>query len=260
MGYFLINEDVVDRDDLSLEEKMACVVLARFADLHELDNLLSLDIIALKMGCSINQAQEALDGLRLKRILKLPRHSPSAVLSKAKAEVAPSYIYQRLDFENPVSETASPVEKSVSEKEVKHPAKSRRESTGTPAVDVGAINKIKDYFEEIISESSIKLLLNLAGGDVQKILRTYDLQKHHPANLRLEKVADALQENSEKPKGGRRSDAKAAPDAAVPDEVLDALDAEALFKVLEPTTDLKQLNQQINVKRIKQMYTSYPKK
>lgn len=61
--YFIVKNSVVDRDDLNIYEKMCCIVLARYAGKEEYDNLLTSDIIAIKMGTDVGTAKKALLGL-----------------------------------------------------------------------------------------------------------------------------------------------------------------------------------------------------
>lgn len=61
--YFAVKNSIVDRDDLTIYEKMCCIVLARYAGKEEYDNLLTSDIIAIKMGTDIASAKKALLGL-----------------------------------------------------------------------------------------------------------------------------------------------------------------------------------------------------
>ncbi len=68
--YFTLHQSIVDRDDLTIYEKMCCVVLARFAGKDEYEDLLSKDIIAMKMGCSNEEAYKAFEGLVRKGILE----------------------------------------------------------------------------------------------------------------------------------------------------------------------------------------------
>ncbi len=68
-NWFEVDNSVVDRDDLTVYEKMACVVLARYAGKPEFNNLLSMDIIAVKMGVSTKRALEAMEGLQAKGLL-----------------------------------------------------------------------------------------------------------------------------------------------------------------------------------------------
>ncbi len=57
--WFIVQNSIIDRDDLDIYEKMCCVVLARYADKEEFDDLLTSDIIAIKMGVSSVVAKKA---------------------------------------------------------------------------------------------------------------------------------------------------------------------------------------------------------
>lgn len=259
MGYFLISEEVVDRNDLTLEEKMACIVLARYADIKVLQTLLSLDIIAVKMGCSIEKAQKAIDGLVVKGVLTAADVPRSAVLPRDQAEKAPAYIYRPLRNQKGESHEES----AVKPVEVKNADSSGVKTTVKITGEM--IATLKDYFEEIVSESHIRVLLNLTAGNVEVVKKGYDSCKKYPSSIRIDQLADLLQservETTEPQvkKIANRTQKVAATAVKQTDEKNED-DYSALIAELESSPDIKQLNQQINVKRIHQMYTSYGKK
>ncbi len=73
MNYFNISTQIVDRTDLTIYEKMACVVMARYANRSQFDGLLNIAVIADKMGVTQAMAQKALDQLVEKGLLTLPK-------------------------------------------------------------------------------------------------------------------------------------------------------------------------------------------
>ncbi len=270
MGYFLINEDVVDRTDLNLEEKMACVVLARFADIKVLQALLSLDIISVKMGCSIQRAEGAIEGLIRKGVLKSTENVISPIMPKLRGDKMPPYVYQSLENET----KGSPMAVVTAPKAGMALSGEATQKTAPLKIDQGSIQTLKDYFEEIVSEAHIKLILNLTKGHIEPAKKAYDQCRVFPSNQRLEKLVESLQrveipqkipvphtEDLLKAKPpvvkelSPKVEPQAQPSAPTQDE-----DYEALFQELGSSNDIKQLNQQINVKRIKQMYGTYGKK
>lgn len=292
VGYFLINEDVVDRNDLTIEEKMACVVLARFADIKVLQALLSLDIIAVKMGCSVERSQKAIDGLIRKGVLKSTVPVPSAIISRSKGAQMPTYVYQALEGESERALQINQGSKTEQECALEGAFDSSEDQKQTHLkIDADSIQILKDYFEEIVSESHVRLLLNLTKGHVDPVKKAYDTCRHYPPSQRIDQVADLLQTKikakevtpksevpsskdlfkrppqeservKEQPMTTGQSATKA-PSVTHKQETeskseIDEFDA--LFQELGDSREIKQLNQQINVKRIKQMYGTYGKK
>lgn len=259
MGYFLISEEVVDRNDLTLEEKMACIVLARYADIKVLQTLLSLDIIAVKMGCSIEKAQKAIDGLVVKGVLTAADAPRSAVLPRERAEKMPSYVYHPLETTQDEGQGKQSTEGAT--------AKSQESSVEKPAIKITGemITALKDYFEEIVSESHIRVLLNLTSGDMDAVKRGYDRCRSYPSSVRIDQLADLLQSGKNEattPVVAKKANAnsKVTPAEFKQLKAETEEDYSALIAELETSPDIKQLNQQINVKRIHQMYSSYGKK
>lgn len=68
---FQVETNLIDRNDLNIYEKMCSVVLARYAGRSEFSNMLSLKVIALRMGCSEAQAEKALNSLIEKKLVML---------------------------------------------------------------------------------------------------------------------------------------------------------------------------------------------
>lgn len=68
---FQVETNLIDRNDLSIYEKMCSVVLARYAGRAEFSNMLSIKVIALRMGCSEELAEKALSSLIDKKLVTL---------------------------------------------------------------------------------------------------------------------------------------------------------------------------------------------
>lgn len=68
---FQVETNLIDRNDLNIYEKMCSVVLARYAGRAEFSNMLSIKVIALRMGCSEEQAEKALGSLIEKKLVML---------------------------------------------------------------------------------------------------------------------------------------------------------------------------------------------
>ncbi len=68
---FTVENNLIDRNDLSIYEKMCSVVLARYAGRAEFSNMLNIQIIAIRMGCSVEEADQALNSLISKKLVTL---------------------------------------------------------------------------------------------------------------------------------------------------------------------------------------------
>ncbi len=88
MTYFNLSTDIVDRTDLTINEKMACVVMARYANRKAFEGLLSTAVIAQKMGVSEAVAQQTLDKLAQKGLLVQQIQDSSSPHNKATSHVA----------------------------------------------------------------------------------------------------------------------------------------------------------------------------
>ncbi len=94
MNYFNISTAVVDRTDLTIYEKMACVVMARYANRSQFEGLLNIAVIADKMGVTPAMAQKALDQLVQKGLLTLPEELTMPPL-EGRGEVAQTAAEQK---------------------------------------------------------------------------------------------------------------------------------------------------------------------
>ena len=69
--WFSVENNLIDRSDLSIYEKMCSVVLARYAGRAEFSNMLNIQVIAIRMGCSPEDAEKALNSLIAKKLVTL---------------------------------------------------------------------------------------------------------------------------------------------------------------------------------------------
>lgn len=69
--WFSVENNLIDRSDLSIYEKMCSVVLARYAGRAEFSNMLNIQVIAIRMGCSVEEAEKALNSLIAKKLVTL---------------------------------------------------------------------------------------------------------------------------------------------------------------------------------------------
>ncbi len=89
MTYFNLSTDIVDRTDLTTNQKMACVVMARYANRKAFEGLLSVAVVAQKMGVSESVAQQTLDQLAEKGLL-VPQIEMATQANVEKTEKKPA--------------------------------------------------------------------------------------------------------------------------------------------------------------------------
>ena len=68
---FNVETNLIDRNDLNIYEKMCSVVLARYAGRAEFSNMLNINVIAIRMGCDVVNAEKALNSLIQKKLVTL---------------------------------------------------------------------------------------------------------------------------------------------------------------------------------------------
>ncbi len=68
---FSVEMNLIDRNDLNIYEKMCSVVLARYAGRAEFSNMLNINVIAIRMGCEVKDAEKALNSLIKKKLVTL---------------------------------------------------------------------------------------------------------------------------------------------------------------------------------------------
>lgn len=68
---FNVETNLIDRNDLNIYEKMCSVVLARYAGRAEFSNMLNINVIAIRMGCEVKEAEKALNSLIQKKLVTL---------------------------------------------------------------------------------------------------------------------------------------------------------------------------------------------
>lgn len=223
--YFLVGNAIVDRDDLTLYEKMACVVLARYTGQDAFHDLLTVEVVARKMSTSVENARKALEGLVAKgmilkesaeRITQDPEPQKAETAIEAPAATAPAA-------------TAAPAAPAVSPVVFESFDKPKQEVTS---------DQILAIFEEVITKRQALILFELANRDLEALTAAY----HQVRETRPFDIVDALSEFLQRGVAPRQAAAKL-------DEVpLKENEAEALLSQLEkPKT-------QVNLSRIHALY------
>ncbi len=144
-SWFSVENNLIDRSDLDIFEKMCSVVLARYAGRAEFSNMLNIQVVAIRMGCSVEQAERALNSLIAKRLVTLEdteRIEPElltveavkvnsrVIRSEEQPETKPQApnafeSLESFDEEKPVKQTKR---KSTRKKKVEEPASELKEA------------------------------------------------------------------------------------------------------------------------------------
>lgn len=144
-SWFSVENNLIDRNDLDIYEKMCSVVLARYAGRAEFSNMLNIQVVAIRMGCSVEQAERALNSLIAKRLVTLEdteciepemlsveavKVNSRVIRSEAQDEAkpqAPSAFesLENFDEEKPVKQTKR---KSTRKKKAEAPAEELKEA------------------------------------------------------------------------------------------------------------------------------------
>jgi hypothetical protein len=178
--YFLVSELVVDRDDLSIYEKMACVVLARYANNSAFDGLLSEDIIALKMGTSSKEARKAIEQLKMKGLIGQEDVKTKVIKDGVDLE---TYAFESLHVPKKIDQALGVSDMDVLSKEI-----------GTqPEEPSASSDEIRELFEEVISKRQALILYELAGRKLSVLKSAYETVKGQSPFDVIEALSEYLQ-------------------------------------------------------------------
>lgn len=139
--WFIVQNSIIDRDDLTIYEKMCCVVLARYAGKEEFDDLLTSDIIAIKMGVDSSIAKKAVFGLIEKGLINFE--------GKTRQELDEEIYHEEVKI-NTILEEAN------NEKILKNEESSPKLSMSEFKKRLNAINAVKDDEVENVFEEENK--------------------------------------------------------------------------------------------------------
>ncbi len=221
-----ISTELLDREDLDLHAKMCCIYLVQAAQLPP-EEPLSLDWLARRMGCSPRTVARALGQLKEKGLL---------------IEEAPD------------SREGSPEERHRIRKRDRQSPAATFKAFDAPArlSPAEQLKALRDFIREPVSDGTLRIILNTAGGDVERIRRAYRSAAASQVTDTLETLMHLLQQREEtapapapempaRPEGpGPRSPSTPEPEP------------------LEPET--RQVLTQINQRRIAELYTKSKKK
>lgn len=198
MGTMMISTDLLDRADLDIYEKMCCIILARLTQ-EECDTPLSLEELARQMGCTVRMAGTVLEKLVDKGLLI--EDSQRVIRNDMQC---PAVTFETFDL----------------------PKQSFKKQ----------LENLRDFIHEPASDGTLRIILNMAGGNVERIRSAYQAAAASQISDRLETLMHLLQKEEPEP----------APIKA------------ALTEELEPET--RQVLTQINQKRIAELYSKSKQK
>ncbi len=274
--YFNLAESIVDRLDLSIEEKMACVVLARYANNPAFEGLITLSVIAKKMAVEEVRARQALLSLREKGLIgdlnllkdEIDESKKEQTASDAKIITADQASKNELSFpeftelkreeefiHQPQKQAQKQTQKQPKvEKQAK--SQSKKNKVQNDKLQDVDLRQVAAIFEEIVPKNRLKILYGLAGGDIDKLKSAYQIVKQ---SNKFD-VIDALAEYLQKPEQAAPADGTKTVDDAQ-SASLDFEEAKTLLNILESELEPEQvirkgktLNRQINLGKVKNAY------
>ncbi len=153
MSYFVLEKEIIESDELSIYEKMCCVVLAKWAtqDIANFDT----NTLAREMSCTVNKAQETLQKLKSKKLIMIDDDTENSENSEEK--------FSKLKIIR--SEDVIGIKPLKLDNEIKN--KSRE----------NLIDELNDIIEEKITDSEARIILNFANNNIEKIKRCYKIAR-----------------------------------------------------------------------------------
>lgn len=212
MENILISASLLDREDLDIYAKMCCITLARAAQ-EASGGPLSLEELARRMGCTSRAAGIALEQLIDKGLLI---EETALELTELKSEA------QRVIRKDRQSPTAT-------FEAFDKPKRSPKQQLET----------LRSFIREPATDTTLRIILNMAGGDVEKVRSAYQSAAALQISDTLEALMHTLQQADAPPQPVPTQEPAAPPE-------------------LEPET--RQVLTQINQKRIAELYTKNKQK
>lgn len=163
MNFFSISALVVDREDLTIYEKMCCVVLARFFQDETLEDI-TMEQLAKHMSVEEIVAKGAFYSLRTKGILE-----------SLETEVKPGTIIK-------AEEVQAVPEASENEVVLTYDQK---------------VLKVFEIIDEKINEREARIILSFAGNDLEKIRDKYKIAKASQFQDKIEVLIHELQKKEQ---------------------------------------------------------------
>jgi len=169
-SYFIIEKGIVERLDLSIYEKMCCVVLAKWAieDVEDFD----MEMLAEQMSCTVNKAKETIRQLKQKGFIESEGQETK--------EAQPPRIIKAQDVEG--------LEPILFDETPKQPPTKEELIAG-----------VREIISEPINDSEAKIILNFAGEDLEKIKFCYKKAVNLQVGDKIEALMMELQRKEKPP-------------------------------------------------------------
>lgn len=218
--YFVISEELVERDDLDIYEKMALVVLAKYANSSQ---KISKELLVQKMGADKTDFGYEYTDLAIKKLIKygilsifdnedievfelkeFSQESETAIQNKGEG------VEGLGEVETPEFEQLKHSKAQKLIKVIEHKAKESLQESKYKIIDLSVkenvielenkhaipIEEIKSIFSEVCSNQKAKILYHLSNKNLEWIKIAYGIVKEEGAVDVLEVLAQYLQNNS----------------------------------------------------------------
>ena len=163
-SYFILEKGIIERDDLTIYEKMCCVVLAKWAA----ESVVSFDMatLAIQMSCTENKAKETIEKLKYKGFIESE--------GKEETDYRPPRIIkaEHVDGLEPLDFSEKSDQKMTKE---------------------DLVAKIHDLIDEPINDSEARIILNFANENFEKIEFCYKKAKKMQVSDKIEALMMELQ-------------------------------------------------------------------
>lgn len=163
-SYFILEKGIIEREDLSIYEKMCCVVLAKWAS----ESIVSFNMstLATQMSCSEGKAKATVQKLKDKGFIELE--------DKVSSNSKPPKIIKAENVDG-----LKPIDFNYSE----HPKTSKED----------LLTQVRALVDEAINDSEARIILNFANEDLEKIKRCYKKAKNMQISDKIEALIIELQ-------------------------------------------------------------------
>lgn len=169
-SYFILEKGIIEREDLSIYEKMCCVVLAKWAS----ESIVSFNMstLATQMSCSEGKAKATVQKLKDKGFIEL--EATSAFDSKLPKIIKAENVngLEPIDFRHSEKD-------NVSKEDL--------------------IEHVRALIDEPINDSEARIILNFANEDFEKIKSCYKKAQKMQISDKIEALIIELQRKEEAP-------------------------------------------------------------
>ncbi len=167
-SYFILEKGIIERQDLSIYEKMCCVVLAKWAT-EEIDTF-NMETLSEEMSCSLNKAKETISQLKAKGFIQSIGKEENEKVSR---------IIKARDVEG-----LEPINFGLTKPEL---------------TKADLLMQVRTIIEEPINDSEAKIILNFAADDIEKIKLCYKKAKNMQVGDKIEALMMELQRKEKTP-------------------------------------------------------------